>query len=295
MRGTDMDDNDPEAISNLHAHIADVRDTIARHARSNRKRQRVVFGAGAVFAALIAVGMSAVIRLTDQLDAQTVAQLGRIEVERHLPDARAALETHLRKEAPKLVRDGMQSMLGLMPRLRLLLIQDVNQRFDAANDKFKTETLAQMADVVHATKLQIDAEWPNASDVEKLEKLVVTVADDYKTNVAALSEELYPAYEAEMSRITAFLDDLARKNPAELSNEDRMRRETIEITLQLIERGRAPTEAAFLSGEVTTPLFVQQAIENLTNNTSRTPDPQPEAGQAANTNGAALARRNPRK
>jgi hypothetical protein len=264
------------AGSSVQTRIAQLRDQVARRAQANRTRQHLILGIGGGVVALVAVCLSAVTKLTGQLDADSLAQIGRIEVQKRLPDARLALEQHLKREAPRLVADGLRSILDLMPRLRELLMQDINQRLETVNAEFKGQTLAHMTEVIQTSKAQIDQALPNLSEAERLTKLVEAVAGEFRTKVTTLTDELYPTYQAEMSRITAFLSDLADQEPSQLSREDQLKREVIEILLQLIVRHRAPSDAEFLSGQVQTPAFIKQAIYSIETNRARSVDPKPE-------------------
>jgi len=223
----------------LQGRIIALRQQVEHRARAARTKQTLAMILGTGLTALVIVCMSAVTNLARKLDAGSLAQIGRQQVEAHLPDGRVAVEGYLRREAPELVGRALTGFVELMPRLRQMVVKDLGAKLSVINEQFEQRVVAQMTDAIGKTKAKIDQEWPDASDKEKLEKLVETVAGDFNANVRVATAALYPEYQNEMSRITSYLDELSSKDPASLTDSDRQRKEIIQILLQLIERERA--------------------------------------------------------
>ncbi|MFQ5503465.1 MAG: hypothetical protein ACE5F1_01555 [Planctomycetota bacterium] len=225
-------------IPSLDSRVRDLTDQIGEHTRIRTTRQRRTMVLGVVLSVACILSLSAVTSLSRKLDADTVAQLGRIELERHLPSGRVRLQSHLEQEAPRLVSGALHSLLDMLPSLRRYLLRDMNRRMDDLNREFELRTVSLMEMEVLKSKAEIDRAFPNLGDRAKLEKLVEAVAKDFNGTFASITRELYPSYQLEMRRITKYLADLKSRSPDSLSREETLKKEIIQTLLHVIERER---------------------------------------------------------
>lgn len=235
--------NNPQAeldtrAATLAATVSRLQSQVQKKASSAKRKQQTVFVLGAILAIAVVISMTALTRMTRQLDAGALAQIGRIEVQKRLPEGRAQVQSYLRAEAPHLVGQALRGLVDMIPRLRALVLRDLNSKVDAINEEFERKVIAQMTESIHKSKADIDKAWPKATDEEKLTKLVGAVAADFNTNIEAATNELYPAYQAEMSRVTAYIDRLCSTDASQLTEAEREQKEMIETLLRLIFRER---------------------------------------------------------
>lgn len=223
-------------IEHLRHKLAGLHDRLHNKVSSNQAKQNLVLILGSGMVVLVIVSMLALTKMTRQLDAEALAQIGRIQVQKNLPSGRRTVQDYLHREAPSIVGSAMGGLVQMLPRLRALLVKDLNAKVDVINAEFEQRIVARMVSAVHESKGEIDRAWPHASDEERLTRLVESVAQDFNTNIKAATTELYPHYAAEMAQIHAYLEDLSHASPDELSVEDRQRREIIETLLLLVAR-----------------------------------------------------------
>ena len=207
-----------------------------QRATAGRRKTRIFLGMGAVLVALLMVSLSGLTIQIRRLDTEALVQLGRIEVQKRMPDGRSMMEDYLEREAPRLVGGAMAGLVGLLPELRQLLVKDLNHRLDTITAVFEKRMLDKIGNVVYKTKLDIDLAWPNESDSVKLGKLVDAVAKDFNKVFEIATNELYPDYAAELRQITVYLAELDEKDLASMSKADRLHKGIIETMILLSRR-----------------------------------------------------------
>lgn len=205
----------------------------AAQMRIKRRRLKALFAAGLVVALAVFGALYGLTVQSRALDAETLVQLGRYEVEKRLPVTRQALEDHLSREAPQVVASGLHALLDRLPDLRAYVLRDLTTRFDGIAHDFEAKVGATLADKIHRTKQNLDAAYPELGDRAKLEKLVETVAAEFNRNFEGLTDVLYPQYSAEMDRLSRGIARLHACRPDDLSREDRIKKEIIETMVQL--------------------------------------------------------------
>ena len=87
---------------------------------------------------------------------------------------------------------------------------------------------------IRATSAQLDQQFPDLGEVATVEKLYSVVASDFVENIQILTNELYPKYVAEITRVQTFLDDLNKRDESELSSKEQMQKELIRTLLKLM-------------------------------------------------------------
>jgi hypothetical protein len=214
--------------------VHELTEQIAGLTRTRQRKQRLATGLGVILAVSVSFTLMGVTNMGKQLDAEAVAQISRAELQRRLPDARMQLQAFLEREAPRLVGQSLQSLLDLLPRMRVLLLHGVLDKLDELNEDFERKTVALLANAVQETKAELDLSRPDLGDRQKLVLLVETVAAKFKANVTEATLALYPSYQAEMNRIGAHLDKLQHRDPATLSDEERVHKGIIETLMQLV-------------------------------------------------------------
>ena len=203
-----------------------------------RKRQNLVMFVGAGLALLCVISLTNLTIEGHKLDADTITQLGRLEVQKRLPSTMKALQVKFEEEAPHLVRDGFHRLIDMMPELRIFVVKGLNDRLNRHNADFENKVISLMGERIRVTRAQLDQAYPDLGDREKLEMLVSGVAADFNTNFSSAIEGLYPAYAAEMREVTCGIDDLVNRNDADLTREERLEKEILETMVQLARCSR---------------------------------------------------------
>lgn len=234
---TDSDmDSTASAIDILHRKIMELGGQAEARARAGRRKTRIFLGLGVVLITLLMISLSGLTLQIRRLDTASLAQMGRIEVQKRMPGGREIMEDYLEREAPRLVGGAVAGILELLPEIRKIVAKGLNERLELITAEFEKRTLNKLSNVVYKSKLDIDLAWPNDSDRVKLQKLIDTVANDFSKVFATAINELYPDYASEMKQIKFYLQELGEKDPGSLSKEDRLRRGIIETMILLSRR-----------------------------------------------------------
>ena len=227
----------PEANANdLSDRLAKVRNELSRQSQAAHKKRKSFIIFGAIATVLCFLALWNLTAMAFQLDANALTQVGRLEVEKHLPQGRASLAHYLKSESSGVVRQVLESLVGFLPSLRSIVVNDVDKKLTAVTTEGELLLAIQMEQSVGEVKKKLEAEFPGLSDVEKFEKLVSVVADDFTTNVQLILDQLYPKYVAEMERVRSFLDELSKHDDYGLTKKERTQKELIRTLLRLIVR-----------------------------------------------------------
>lgn len=229
-------DQTNERVARLQQRIAELAAEGERRAASKQRRKHLTGVLGAGLAVVCILGLGGVTRLSQKLDADAVAEIGRAELVAHLPASRAALEGYLRAEAPRLVSESVHSLLALLPQVRRLVTEGLISDFETMNRQFEDEFAAWVELEVDAARARLEEDFPHMGDREQLEMLVADLSANFSANFAASTDALYPHYRAEMDRIRTELVALQESDPALLSEEERAKKDIIETMLRLILR-----------------------------------------------------------
>ncbi len=205
-----------------------------------RRKNYVVYGIALV--AVCIVCFSILTRTIFQFDAQAVAELGRQEVEKQLPSGFAGLKDYLKSQAPRIVSEMLRSAIQLIPQLRVVLIQDLEERTQTFREDFEKKLVESIQEAIRNSKANIDKVGKDKSDVEKLEMLVAHVSEEFQNLSLAALQELRPHYASEMNRVQSFLVDLHHKDDHELSGRERAQKELIRTLLVLMIREEKGTK-----------------------------------------------------
>ena len=223
-----------EAVGQIQTRLKNLRHVLTHRGERAKKRYRTYVGVGVV---LIVVSVTSLVTLTHaalKLDASALTQIGRLEVEKHLPAGRASLAGYLRREAPSMVKRTLRTLLDSLPKLRTLLVRELDTKLGQITDEGRRRLGIEMETAIQASKESLEQEFPDLSDIERMEKLVAIVASDFAKNVEIALDAIYPEYVAEINRIEAFVVDLHTKDGAELTERERTQKELIRTLLELM-------------------------------------------------------------
>ncbi len=226
--------NQPDQYVGVITRLETLREEIESSTGRNRRRQRAFLIAGVVLIALSMVGLGSLTSKTMQLDAHAVAQLGRQQLELHMPGEVDSLERYLASNAPTLVSSFFRSALRLVPQLRTSLVRDLDERSEKLTAVYEAKFEKLMLDVVQQSKATVDALGADRTDAEKLEMLVAHVGEEFRKASTVAFNELYPEYTREFDRVKEFLRGLQNKDVNELSKRERLQKELIETLLRLM-------------------------------------------------------------
>lgn len=220
-------------VEQIHARVQNLRHLVAHQVKKAKKRRRTYLVAGACLVLVSAAALGNLTRLTFALDAKTLTEIGRAHVESSLPTSREAIKTVLETEAPRLVSGVLASAVGTLPALRPLLVREVSEKTRLSTEIFEQQLLTEMQRAIQSTKADIDQAYPEATDTEKLDRLVSSVAAKFNENVQSSFEALYPEYAAEMERVHTLLETLRTKDEKALTPKERLQKEIIQTVLRM--------------------------------------------------------------
>lgn len=223
-------------LGGVSARISRLSQVVNDQTRSTHKKQKTYMVVGGCVILCCFVFLFSLTAKASKLDADSLTQIARLQVEQQLPEGRKEIVMYLENEAPQLVSRVLASFLNLVPELRSHLVAGMTEKMTVINNEIEQRFEEQFVRSMQATKSDIDRAFPNATEAEKLEKLVEKVADDFNKGIEVAMGEMYPEYSAEMNRIHSYLVDLEQKDPTEMTVRERTHKEIIETMLRLMLR-----------------------------------------------------------
>jgi len=231
-KNTETSSNDQ--IAHLKERLVNLRQIISKEGTKTQKKRKTYVIMGAVLTVVSFLSLASLTNMAFKLDAHALTQIGRLEVEKHLPGGREDLTNYLSAEAPTVVRHTVESLLDLIPQLRSLLVRDLDKKLDVLTQEGETQLAEHMNTATKASKAQIDKEFPDLTDEERLTQLVSVVAADFTKNVEIVFDAIYPDFVSEMDRVQTFLDDLSSYDDSQLTQRERTQKELIQTLLKLM-------------------------------------------------------------
>ena len=229
-------ESNPETTAYVIQRMEALEATLLERREDYRKRRTVYLGTGLVLFTLAIFSLTSLTRLSSRLDAASVAQLGRLAVEKHLPDSMQNLQRYLKAQSGHVVRNVVESAIDGVPLLRASLVQNLAERLRLVSTELETRLTEQMAASIGASRTAIDLQGADLTETERLEVLLKEVVSKFRTNSRIVFHEIYPQYVSEIGRIEAFLVDLQSKDSADMSTKERAQKEMIETLLRIITR-----------------------------------------------------------
>jgi hypothetical protein len=221
---------------NARNRIADLNSKLDEHSVASRQRMRMIFGAMAVMAILMSFGLTQISTLANALDVDTVAMMGRQQVQDHLPNGRESVQSALEAQAPEIVEQALEAAIDTLPAARIKLVEHLNAHLDSINTEFEQAALVSMEHQIHQARRSIDAAYPDVPSPQREVLVARAAANDVTVAFQAALEELYPHYSGRMRQLTERVEQLATTPLDQLSKDDRRQREIIETILQLAVR-----------------------------------------------------------
>ena len=235
---TSENSTNPESLS---ARIDKLRQGMEDGARENKKRQKTYLIAGAVIAAVSMLSFSSLTMQIGKLDAQALTEFGRLEVEAQMPGEIANLREYLTENAGEFIASGVRGGLSWLPTVRQSLSDELIARAEAASVEYEERLVLAMADTIRISRQRIDEAYADKSPDERLEVLVVEIADNFTKSAMLVCHDLYPEYAREMNRVKSFLVNLQSTDERGLTDRQRIQKDLIETFLRLImEEGITP-------------------------------------------------------
>ena len=233
MKDNSMENRNVD-VAGIQSRLSQLRERSAKATGSSDKKRKLFLIVGVTLVLLCAVCLARLCSLARQLDANALAEIGRLQVEKHLPESRGSIEEHLKREAPKLVGELLSTCMDVLPTIRERFVEDLTKRLDTVTEKYEEEFGEQMVDAIRLTKENLDRAVPGASDTEKMERLIDHVCKDFERGFKDGLSSLYPNYVAEVERVNEGLKQLAKTDNAKLTERERTEKEIIETFLRLM-------------------------------------------------------------
>lgn len=230
-------DEEPEReLEGIRDRVQQVCTQVNGHIARTEQRRCVVLTIGLFLSVLCTVSLSVLTSMAFRLDAEALTQVGRHEVERNLPASRRVVRDVLEANAPEITASAIEGLISALPHLRPLVVRHLEDNLRGVTREFE-DRLVELTDAaVTATRADLDREFPELSESEKLELLSATLAAKFKDNLTTLYEELHPRYEEEIRRVERYVLHLRDADPAGLSPKEQAERELIVTLLQLMTR-----------------------------------------------------------
>ncbi len=113
------------------------------------------------------------------------------------------------------------------------MIQQFSERLQQLTSDLELRLSNEMRQVIQDSRSQIDVEFPNDSEIEKISKLMAIVAERFEATTESAFLALYPDYSHEMERVFQYLEDLRTKPEQSLTPKERLQKEIIQTTLRI--------------------------------------------------------------
>ncbi len=204
--------------------------------RRSEKKRGLTLKVGIGLIAFCAIYLSFLTAKVFQIDAQALTEFGRLQVESQLPEGAKTVRSYFEEQAPELIGQLLRQALGSVSDLRAKLADDLDERSAVIITEFDEQLDLLAAEVIRSGRERVD-EVPGAgSDVEKIDVALSAIAHQLQTEIDDALESLHPQYTAELGRVKEFLTALQEKSDAELTERERLQKELIQTTLELVAR-----------------------------------------------------------
>lgn len=220
----------------LRSRVQALQRAVSSAIQKSERRRKAYLLVGGLLAFACFTSFSILTSRTFQLDAEAITQIGRQQVEMHLPEGRESMVTYLKEKAPEFTSYLLNAITGSIPHVRPLVLRELDDKIQIITSQFEVEMIAQMEDSIKASREDLESKFPGRTDVEKIEEVVSVTADKFNENTKALLHALYPKFSAEMDYVKSYLVALRDKDPAKLTPREKMEKELIQTLLRLIAR-----------------------------------------------------------
>jgi len=223
-------------LTRLQAKLDSLRRSAGEALERSRRKKRISTVLGIALCILCTFALGNVTRLTYQLDANALTELGRNALEQRLPGGRESARQLLVSEAPRLVDSVLRGLIDAVPQLRELVFAQLQDHGRTLTLDLETRLVQELRQVIVDSRKQIDAEMPNAKPEEKIVRLASIVTDQFQGNMSEAIQALYPDYAREIEKVRLYLDHLRTTDEANLTPKERTHKEIIQTMLRIAVR-----------------------------------------------------------
>ena len=226
-------------VTDVHSKVQKIRSGINAQTQASNRKQKIYMIIGTIVIVSSFFSLLSLTTTASKLDAQALTQIARLQVEQQLPEGRESVKTYLETEAPALIQQLVDSLLGMLPDLRGLVAEGFEKKMAEVQEQVETQLRTKLNAALQSARANIDRAFPDTSEQEKMEKLVAYVARDFEKSVEICFDEIYPEYSAEMNRIRSYLADLNHKDDSQLTDRERTHKEIFQTLLRLMLREKS--------------------------------------------------------
>ncbi|MBI4606865.1 MAG: hypothetical protein HY721_33285 [Planctomycetes bacterium] len=236
--------NPAPGTTQIHARVQTLRQLVEGEIRSARRKRKVYLTVGLCIGVLCILCLGNLTRLTFQLDASALTQIGRHAIERRLPDGRESAKSRLEQEAPRLVSQAIRGIMDNIPQFREVLLEELRGKTGIVTREFEEQLATELREAVRSSRAEIDRAFPDAPHSLKLEKLVASIGEQFEANINEAIQALYPEYSRQIEEVRIYLEHLRTEDPSKLTAKERIHKEIIETMLRLAAQEQAGTVLA---------------------------------------------------
>jgi hypothetical protein len=227
-------DSQNDAAVGLTQRLERLEATIEDYEKTGRSRRQTSVIVGIALSVLCLGALTSLTAMFLQLDAPALAQIGRLEVEKRLPDGRESLAEFLVAESPRVVREGFLTLADKLPILRQAVVADLTSKLESISEGGRTALVDQTVAAVKASKDSIESQVAGRDDQARIEAIVAAVAKGFTENVDASLDAIYPRYVDQLDSVQALVHGLADADDRELSRKERLQKELFRTLLKIV-------------------------------------------------------------
>jgi hypothetical protein len=234
MSSTPNDCQGPQ-LSGLESRLHNLFHSHHRQVEKVNARRKTIVTISVVLILMSSFCLFSLTSLFFQLDAQALTQIGRLEVEKALPEGRRTLAQSLKQEAPNLVREALLHLVDrMLPEARRHVETSLDERLLPLTAEYEQRFAEQMTATIRSSRDDLDRAQLEGSDSDKLALLFELTADEFNRGVKSALDIVYPQYKAEIDRVGSYLGGLSSTDDDKLTRRERTHKELIQTFLRLV-------------------------------------------------------------
>ena len=218
----------------------ELRDFLKREAASTRKAGNILLVFGIVLVIFL-IGLYAytVGRLNREWQAEGIIELVWAEMTVRVDEVMDGFEEQALNYAPEIMDRAKNDLVAYMPQARKRAEELLSKAADDLAEKIREQAGDQVSDIMLRHEGTISRALAAASDIEKGEaELALKAAFEEEFEALAVREldPNLPEYERVLKEMDAELTLLVESDPEELTDEQKLERELLQIINTLLER-----------------------------------------------------------
>lgn len=227
-------DRDQLKIVELQQKVQALQHMMQNNDRDLQRRFRIKLMLSSVVLVLSMFSIHRVSSLMRQLDPDTVARIGRMQIEESLPRTRTSMQGYLIRQTPKIVASAFDSFTLSVPAMRKGLEQHLHSRVATGTANFENTLIGHVSAKIPALTQQIDAAYPDADPDTKLRRLIDRSTSGFSTAIDESLAIMYPKFSSQLSQVEGFLKD--RNSDMHLTDREQKEAEILEVLMSLVLR-----------------------------------------------------------